>query len=100
MPQINDTPNTPGTIGYDDTKPATVSGSNPGIPVNDQARPDWAGGRQAYDIGNDTSVYRLTVHAAGETFTSATDGLRVHTITREDATALLRKLADMVERAG
>jgi hypothetical protein len=27
---IDDTPNTPGTVGYDETKPATVSGSSPG----------------------------------------------------------------------
>lgn len=99
MPQISDTPNTPGCIGYDDTKPATYSGSNPGIPVNDAQRPDWAGGRQAYDVVNDTSVYRLTVHAAGETFTVASDPGRVHTISKESAVELLRKLADMVERA-
>ena len=31
--EIDDTPNTPGTVGYDPSKPATVSGSRPGVPV-------------------------------------------------------------------
>ncbi len=97
MPQINDAPNTPGTIGYDPTKPATYSGSRPGIPVGQGQQPDWATGVQAYDIVNDQSVYRLTVHAGGETFSAATDAMPLHTIDRDAAVALLRKLADQME---
>lgn len=98
MPTINDTPNTPGTIGYDDRKPATYSGSNPGVPADQAARPDWAGGRQEYAIIDDVSTYRLSVHAGGETFTAVSEPSRRHTMDRETAAELLRKVADQMER--
>ena len=96
---INDTPNTPGTIGYDNTKPATYSGSRPGVPINQAQRPDWASGRQEYDMVNDRSQYRLTVHAAGETFTALSEPTVTHTIDRVTAIKMLRELAAKVEMA-
>lgn len=33
MTELKDTPNTPGTYGYDDRKPATISGSSPAKPL-------------------------------------------------------------------
>ena len=97
MPQINDKPNTPGTIGYDDTKPATYSGSSPGIPIGQGQQPDWIIGKHAYDVVNDQSSYRVTVHAGGETFSAVSDPMKVSAINKESAIALLRKLADQME---
>jgi hypothetical protein len=100
MPRIDDTPNTPGCIGYDNTKPATYSGSNPGIPIDADKRPDWASGRHEYDIMSDRSTFRLTVQAAGQSHSCLSDPTMRHGLDRETAVAVLRRLADQIERAG
>ncbi len=116
MPNINDTPNTPGTIGYDDTKPATVSGSRPGVPVSargeikldpetyaidngfthDVAPPaprPWASGHCAYDILNNATDLRLSLTVDGQNYT----GLVARPGGPKEIAAMLRALAEQVE---